>query len=156
MDEKSSEKAARAGGSNQPPLRILLAKPGLDGHDRGLKVIIQALIDAGMEVIYTGMRIPSQAVILAAEQEDADAVGVSNHSGAFRELFREVAAGLQAAEAAGRRRRILFCGGIIPPGDIPTLKSWGYRGVFPPGTSLEAIIDFLKAEAAALEKEGRP
>ncbi len=123
--------------------RILIAKPGLDGHDRGVKLIIRALWEAGMEVIYTGMRVTPEAIALAAAQEDVDAVGVSNHSGAHGPLFRELIERLEA-EGIGRDDVVLFCGGAIPPEDVDELRSIGYRGVFPPGTSLESIVSFLE------------
>lgn len=128
-----------------PPARILVAKPGLDGHDRGIKVIIRALWEAGMEVIYSGMRVSPDAVALAAVQEDVDAVGVSNHSGAHRKLFAEVVNSLRALGVDGEEM-VLFCGGAIPPEDVPFLEQLGYRGVFPPGTTLEGIIQFLRKE----------
>ena len=128
-----------------PPIRVLIAKPGLDGHDRGVKVILRALWEAGMEVIYTGMRVTPEAVVQAALQEDVDAVGLSNHSGAHRSLFKTVAEQLEAA-GFSPRDKVLFCGGAIPPGDVEPLREQGYRGVFPPGTSLETIIEFLRNE----------
>ncbi len=125
--------------------RILLAKPGLDGHDRGVKVILRALWEAGFEVIYTGMRVSPEAIVQAALQEDVDAVGLSNHSGAHKSIFKVVAEKLEAA-GFPVKERILFCGGAIPPQDIAELKSLGYTGIFPPGTSLEEIIKFLNQE----------
>ena len=127
------------------PIRVLIAKPGLDGHDRGVKVIIQALMDAGMEVIYTGMRVSPDAVVLAALQEDVDAIGLSNHSGAYSTLFESVAKGLTQANV-DLKSKVLFCGGAIPPAEVSALQSMGYRGVFPPGTSLQSIVEFLRNE----------
>lgn len=129
-------------------LRILLAKPGLDGHDRGIKVILRALWEAGHEVIYTGMRVSPAAIVQAALQEDVDAVGLSNHSGAHLGIFETVARDLREA-GFSPDEKILFCGGAIPPRDLEPLRSLGYRGVFPPGTSLETITEFLKEEARA-------
>jgi methylmalonyl-CoA mutase C-terminal domain/subunit len=127
---------------------VLLAKPGLDGHDRGVKVILRALFEAGMHVIYTGMRVSPEAVVLAALQEDVDAVGLSNHSGAHRGLFAAVAEGLERAGALSDGM-LLFCGGAIPPGDVDFLAQIGYRGVFPPGTALEEIVRFVREHAPA-------
>ena len=129
------------------PIRVLLSKPGLDGHDRGIKVIIRALWEAGMEVIYTGMRITPEAIALAAVQEDVDAVGVSNHSGAYGTLFPQVVAALDD-RGVDRSSVVLFCGGAIPPAEAPKLEAMGFDSVFPPGTSLETIISFLRGEVA--------
>jgi methylmalonyl-CoA mutase C-terminal domain/subunit len=133
-------------GSGGRPLRVLLAKPGLDGHDRGVKVILRALRDAGMEVIYTGIRASPEAIARAALEEDVDAVGISNLSGAHRTLFPEVASALKAA-GVDLARVVLFGGGIIPPEDHPALAACGYRGIFTPGTPLEEIVRFLRREA---------
>lgn len=131
-------------------IRVLIAKPGLDGHDRGVKVILRALWEAGMEVIYTGMRVTPKAIALAAVQEDVHALGISNHSGAHRTLFREI---VEAIRNAGMPPEdvVLFCGGAIPPEDVAELESLGYRGIFPPGTRLERIVDFLREEVGKLE-----
>lgn len=129
--------------SQTRPIRVLVGKPGLDGHDRGVKIIIRALQEAGMEVIYTGMRVPPEGIVLAALQEDVDAVGVSNHSGAHRTLFEAIARGLRDRGAGDV---VLFCGGAIPPSDVQFLRGVGYRGVFPPGTPLAEIVDFLRRE----------
>ena len=126
-------------------IRVLMAKPGLDGHDRGVKIILRALWEAGMEVIYTGMRVSPEGIALAAAQEDVDALGVSNHSGAHRTLFREIVEHLRK-EGFGDGDLVLFCGGAIPPADVPYLDELGFRGVFPPGTPLEAIVEFLRRE----------
>ena len=127
------------------PIRVLLAKPGLDGHDRGIKVIVRALRDAGMEVIYTGLRVTPEAVALAAAQEDVDAVGVSNLSGAHLTILPEVAAKLRDS-GADLGKLVLFAGGTIPPEDQPALLSAGYRAIFGPGTSMADIVSFLEKE----------
>jgi methylmalonyl-CoA mutase C-terminal domain/subunit len=131
--------------SKASSIRVLLAKPGLDGHDRGVKVILRALLDAGMEVIYTGMRVTPEAIVLAAVQEDVDAIGLSNHSGAYRTLFESTAQKLIAA-GVDLKSKVLFCGGAIPPTEVPKLEVMGFRGVFTPGTSLETIVQFLRKE----------
>ena len=127
------------------PIRVLLAKPGLDGHDRGIKVIVRALRDAGMEVIYTGLRVTPEAVALSAVQEDADAVGVSNLSGSHRTLLPEVARKLREA-GVDLGRVVLFAGGAIPPEDHADLLGAGYRAVFGPGTPTSDIVKFLEEE----------
>ena len=125
--------------------RILIGKPGLDGHNRGVHVLVRALRDAGFEVIYTGIRRTPQQIVEAAVQEDADAVGVSSLSGAHMALFPEIAERLKA-EAP---RALLFCGGIIPDEDRPALEACGYRGIFGPGTSTEEIVRWLREKLAA-------
>lgn len=127
------------------PIRVLLAKPGLDGHDRGIKVLVRALRDAGMEVIYTGLRASPEAIALAALQEDVDAVGVSNLSGAHRTLFPKIASELEE-RGVDLRRVVLFGGGTISPEDRQELLKAGYRGIFGPGTATSDIISFLKRE----------
>ncbi len=136
------------------PIRVLLAKPGLDGHDRGVKVILRALRDAGMEAIYTGTRASPEAVARAALQEDVDAVGLSNLSGAHLTLFPEVARALEKA-GIDLGRVVLFGGGIIAPEDRPSLLEAGFRGIFTPGTPLEEIVSFLRREVAALRARRR-
>ena len=128
------------------PLRVLLAKPGLDGHDRGVKVVLRALRDAGMEVIYTGIRSAPDAIARAALEEDVDAVGLSNLSGAHLSLFPETADALRRA-GVDLGRVVLFGGGTIPPEDHPALLAAGFRTVFTPGTPLGEIVDFLRREA---------
>jgi methylmalonyl-CoA mutase C-terminal domain/subunit len=125
-----------------------VAKPGLDGHDRGVKVIIRSLRDAGMEVIYTGLRATPAGIALAAAQEDVDAVAVSNHSGAHAELFPRIARALEEA-GVNLGRVVLVGGGAIPPADRPPLLAAGYRAIFGPGTSLGEIAEFLEREAPA-------
>jgi methylmalonyl-CoA mutase C-terminal domain/subunit len=122
-------------------IRVLVAKPGLDGHDRGAKVVARALRDAGMEVIYTGIRQTPEQVVNAALQEDVDAVGLSILSGAHNYLFPEIHKQLKAA---GMDNVILFGGGIIPDEDVKTLKSMGIAELFTPGASTTEIIEFLK------------
>jgi methylmalonyl-CoA mutase C-terminal domain/subunit len=127
------------------PIRVLLAKPGLDGHDRGIRVIARALRDAGMEVIYTGLRATPDAVALAAAQEDVDAVGVSNLSGAHMTILPEVAERLRRS-SIDLEKVVLFAGGTIPPEDYPPLRAAGYRAIFGPGASTGDIAAFLEGE----------
>jgi methylmalonyl-CoA mutase C-terminal domain/subunit len=127
-------------------IRVLLAKPGLDGHDRGAKVIARALRDAGMEVIYTGIRQTPDMIVQAAIQEDADVVGLSILSGAHLELFPPIIEGLKKQ---GRADAMVIAGGIIPEDDIPALQQMGVKAVFGPGTSTEDIISFIQKEATA-------
>jgi methylmalonyl-CoA mutase C-terminal domain/subunit len=122
------------------PHRILIAKPGLDGHNRGVHVLVRALRDAGYEVIYTGIRRTPEQIVEAAVSEDVAAVGVSSLSGAHMALFPEIAARL-SAEAPGV---LLFCGGVIPEEDRPALVACGYRGIFGPGTSTDEVVRFLR------------
>ena len=125
--------------------RILIAKPGLDGHDRGAKVVARALRDAGMEVIYTGLRQTPAMIVEAALQEDVDAVGLSILSGAHMTLVPRVLAGLREA---GLARVAVFLGGIIPEEDAEALKGMGVAGVFGPGTSTRVIVDAIRHELA--------
>jgi len=122
-------------------IRILLAKPGLDGHDRGIKVIANALRDAGIEVIYAGLRQTPQAIVNAAIQEDVDAIGLSILSGAHMTLFPAV---LELLKEKGADEIILFGGGIIPEEDIEKLNEMGVGMLFTPGTSTEEIIKYIK------------
>jgi methylmalonyl-CoA mutase C-terminal domain/subunit len=122
-------------------IRVLLAKPGLDGHDRGVKVIARALRDAGMEVIYTGLRQTPEQVVNAALQEDVDAIGLSILSGAHMTIFPRV---VELARQNGLDDVIIFGGGIIPDEDIPRLKQAGVSEVFTPGARMEEIIDFIR------------
>ena len=123
--------------SSTPPIRVLVAKPGLDGHDRGAKVIARALRDAGMEVVYTGLRQTPEMIAEAALQEDVNVVGLSILSGAHMALVPRVLDLLRANGLADVR---VFVGGIIPDDDVPLLKQMGVAGVFGPGASTEAII----------------
>jgi methylmalonyl-CoA mutase C-terminal domain/subunit len=122
-------------------IRVLVAKPGLDGHDRGAKVIARALRDAGMEVIYTGIRQTPEQIVTAAVQEDVDVVGLSCLSGAHNTLFPEV---VDRLKAEGRDDVLVLGGGVIPETDIPFLKEKGVAAVFTPGTSTEAVVDFIR------------
>ncbi|NMC69629.1 MAG: cobalamin B12-binding domain-containing protein [Myxococcales bacterium] len=124
-------------------LRILVAKPGLDGHDRGAKVVARALRDAGHEVIYTGLRQTPEMIVRAAVDEDVDAVGLSILSGAHATLLPRVVAGLRDAGVADV---VVFAGGIIPEEDVPELAAAGVRKVFGPGTKLAEITAWLAAE----------
>lgn len=126
----------------QQRIRILVAKPGLDGHDRGAKVVARALRDAGFEVIYTGLHQTPEMIASAALQEDVDAVGLSIMSGAHNTLFPAV---VEALRAKGADDIVIFGGGIIPDDDIPKLEAAGIKGVFTPGTSLGSIVEWVKA-----------
>ena len=125
------------------PIRVLIAKPGLDGHDRGAKVVARALRDAGMEVIYTGIRQTPEMIAEAALQEDVDVVGLSILSGAHLELFPRV---VQALKERGIDPDdiLLFAGGIIPDEDIPALKQLGFREIFRPGASTQEIVEYVR------------
>lgn len=127
-------------------LRVVIAKPGLDGHDRGAKVIARSLRDAGMEVIYTGLRQTPEQIVEAALQEDADAIGVSILSGAHNHVCPRVMALL--AEK-GAQDVLVVVGGIIPDADIPRLREIGIEGVFQPGTSMQTIVDFITTHVRA-------
>ena len=124
-------------------IRVLVAKPGLDGHDRGAKVVARALRDAGMEVIYTGIRQTPEMIAEAALQEDVDVVGLSILSGAHLELFPRVVGELDK-RGITPDDVLLFAGGIIPDEDVPELKRIGFRGIFGPGTSTQDIIDYVR------------
>jgi methylmalonyl-CoA mutase C-terminal domain/subunit len=124
------------------PARIVVAKPGLDGHDRGAKVVARALRDAGFEVVYTGLHQTPGQIADAAVQEDADAIGISVLSGAHQVLFEELMHELRSREADDI---LVFGGGIIPEADIAGLKSLGVAEVFGPGTSLPAIVEWVGA-----------
>ena len=122
-------------------VRILVAKPGLDGHDRGAKVVARALRDAGFEVIYTGLHQTPEMIANAAVQEDVDGVGLSIMSGAHNTLFPAV---VEALRAKGANDVVVFGGGIIPDSDLERLRTSGVQGVFTPGTSLESIIGWVR------------
>jgi methylmalonyl-CoA mutase C-terminal domain/subunit len=126
---------------NASRIRILVAKPGLDGHDRGAKVVARALRDAGFEVIYTGLHQTPEMIASAAVQEDVDAVGLSIMSGAHNTLFPAV---IQALRANGGGDIVVFGGGIIPDDDLPALEAAGVKGVFTPGTPLSDIIAWVQ------------
>jgi len=123
-------------------VRILVAKPGLDGHDRGAKVVARALRDAGFEVIYTGLHQTPEMIAAAAVQEDVDAVGLSIMSGAHNTLFPAV---LDALRARGADDILVFGGGIIPDEDFEKLRAAGVKGLFTPGTPLSEIIEWVNA-----------
>ena len=127
------------------PIRVVIAKPGLDGHDRGAKVVARALRDAGMEVIYTGLHQTPEQVVETAIQEDARAIGLSILSGAHMTLFRRVVELLQERDATDI---VLFGGGIIPDADIPALKELGVAEVFTPGTPTADIVAWVTAHVA--------
>ena len=124
-------------------IRVLIAKPGLDGHDRGAKVVARALRDAGLEVIYTGIRQTPEMIVETAVQEDVDAVGLSILSGAHLELFPAIMDGLKKK---GMTRSLVIAGGIIPDEDIQSLQKIGVKAVFGPGTPTSDIADFIKKE----------
>ena len=126
------------------PIRVLIAKPGLDGHDRGAKVIARALRDAGMEVIYSGLRQTPEQIVAAAIQEDVDVVGLSILSGAHNVLFPEV---MKLLKEKGGEDIVVLAGGIIPDKDIPSLKALGIRGIFLPGTPTQTLVEFIRKEA---------
>jgi methylmalonyl-CoA mutase, C-terminal domain len=131
-------------------IRVLIAKPGLDGHDRGAKVIARALRDAGMEVIYTGLRQTPEQIVAAALQEDADVIGLSILSGAHNHIVPRL---MELLKAKGLDDVLVTIGGIIPDVDIPKLHAIGVKGVFLPGTPMQEIIDFINANARARVKE---
>jgi methylmalonyl-CoA mutase, C-terminal domain len=124
-------------------LRVLVAKPGLDGHDRGAKVVARALRDAGFEVIYTGLHQTPEMIATAAVQEDVDAVGLSIMSGAHNVLFPAV---MDALRAEGGEDILVFGGGIVPEEDVERLEAAGVAAVFTPGTTLSEICDWLRTE----------
>jgi methylmalonyl-CoA mutase C-terminal domain/subunit len=125
-------------------IRVIIAKPGLDGHDRGAKVIARALRDAGMEVIYTGLRQTPEQIVTAALQEDADVIGLSILSGAHNHIAPRL---MELLRQKGLDDVLVLIGGIIPDVDIPKLKELGVKGVFLPGTPMQEIIDFVNVNA---------
>ena len=126
----------------QGRIRVVVAKPGLDGHDRGAKVVARALRDAGMEVIYTGLHQTPEQIVAAVVQEDADAVGLSIHSGAHMTLFPRV---VELLRERGADDVVVFGGGIIPRDDIVLLKQQGVAEIFTPGTPTQKIVEWLRA-----------
>ena len=130
-------------GGNMNKTRILIGKPGLDGHDRGAKYIARALRDAGMEVIYTGIRQTPEQIVTAAIQEDVDAIGLSLLSGAHNILFTKVSELLKEKNAEDI---ILFGGGVIPEEDISYLKKQGFKAIFTPGTPAEDVVNFINEQ----------
>jgi methylmalonyl-CoA mutase C-terminal domain/subunit len=125
-------------------IRVVIAKPGLDGHDRGAKVIARALRDAGMEVIYTGLRQTPEMIVSATLQEDADVIGLSILSGAHMHICPRV---MELLREQGLDDVLVVVGGIIPDQDLPKLHAMGITGVFIPGTPMQAIVDFINAHA---------
>jgi methylmalonyl-CoA mutase C-terminal domain/subunit len=122
-------------------IRVLVAKPGLDSHDRGAKIVARALRDAGMEVIYTGLRQTPEQIVETALQEDVDVIGLSILSGAHPTLFPKI---MQLLKKKGMTDVVVFAGGIIPQEDIPALKRIGIKEVFGPGTPTPVLVDYLK------------
>jgi methylmalonyl-CoA mutase C-terminal domain/subunit len=122
-------------------LRVLVAKVGLDGHDRGVKIVARALRDAGVEVVYLGIHNTAEEIVRSALQEDVDAIGLSIHSAAHLTLFKDVAKGLKKHNADDI---VLFGGGIVPDEDLPALKKIGVQKIFTPGASLDEIVEFVK------------
>jgi len=125
-------------------IKVIIAKPGLDGHDRGAKVVARALRDAGMEVVYTGIRQTPEMIAETALQEDADAVGLSILSGAHLELFPRV---VEELRKRGMDDVVLFGGGIIPHEDLPKLEKLGFKGIFGPGASTLDIVEWVRKNA---------
>ena len=134
------------GESVKQRIRVVVAKPGLDGHDRGAKVIARALRDAGMEVIYTGLRQTPEQIVTAALQEDADVIGLSILSGAHNHIAPRL---MDLLKAKGLDDVLVVIGGIIPDLDIPRLTAIGVKGIFLPGTPMQEIVDFINANARA-------
>jgi methylmalonyl-CoA mutase C-terminal domain/subunit len=128
------------------PIRVLIAKPGLDGHDRGAKVLVRALRDAGFEVIYTGLFQTPEMIASAALQEDVQVIGLSILSGAHMTLFPRI---MEEIRARGLDDVLVIAGGTIPKADIPALKALGVAEIFGPGTSLSAIVDYIRTHAPA-------
>jgi methylmalonyl-CoA mutase, C-terminal domain len=128
------------------PIRVVIAKPGLDGHDRGAKVVARALRDAGMEVIYTGLHQTPEQIVEAALQEDADGIGMSILSGAHMTLCTKVVELLNERDAADI---VVFAGGIIPDADIPELNKLGVAKIFTPGATTQEIVDWVRSNLAA-------
>ena len=126
-------------------IRVLVAKPGLDGHDRGAKIVARALRDAGMEVIYTGIRQTPEMIVHAALQEDVDVIGLSILSGAHMDLFPRI---VELAKHKGLDDVLFVCGGIVPEEDIAALKQMGFAGVFGPGAFTQDIIKFIRDQVA--------
>jgi len=134
---------------SQNKIRVLVAKPGLDGHDRGAKVVARALRDAGMEVIYTGIRQTPEMIVEVALQEDVDVIGLSSLSGAHMELFSEV---VEQLKQKGMENVLVVAGGIIPEEDVPSLQQMGIKAIFGPGAPTSEIIDSIRK--MVVEREG--
>jgi len=141
----SQDKTAGSAGGPQPPIRIVVAKPGLDGHDRGAKVIARSLRDAGMEVIYTGLHQTPEQIVATTVQEDADVIGISILSGAHMTLVPRVLDGLRAARAS---EVVVVVGGTIPAADVAALKDLGIAEVFTPGSPIDGMIAFIRDAVA--------
>jgi methylmalonyl-CoA mutase, C-terminal domain len=133
------------------PIRVLIAKPGLDGHDRGALIIAQALRDEGMEVIYTGLRQSPAQIVATAIQEDVDVVGLSCLSGAHKELFPEV---VRLLKEQGAGDILVVGGGVIPQEDIPFLKEHGIKAIFTPGTSTKEVAEYIRRAVAERMAQG--
>ncbi len=131
---------------NDRKVRVLIAKPGLDGHDRGAKVIARSLRDAGMEVIYTGLRQTPEQIVGAALQEDADVIGLSVLSGAHNQICPRI---MELLREHGLDDVLVLVGGIIPDADVPRLQEMGVRGIFRPGSAIKEIVDFIEQNARA-------
>ena len=129
-------------------IRVIVAKPGLDGHDRGAKVIARALRDAGMEVIYTGLRQTPEQIVTAALQEDADVIGLSILSGAHNHIAPKL---MELIKTRGLDDVLVVIGGIIPDVDIPKLREIGVKGIFQPGTPIDDIVKFINSNVRALQ-----
>ena len=127
---------------SESPVRVVVAKPGLDGHDRGAKVVARALRDAGMEVIYTGLHQTPEQIVEAAIQEDADVIGLSVLSGAHMTLFARV---IELLEAKDAQDIVVFGGGIIPEDDIPPLEALGVKKIFTPGATTTEIVEWVNS-----------
>jgi methylmalonyl-CoA mutase C-terminal domain/subunit len=149
MESGQAQTAEQGRGQTARPIRVLVAKPGLDGHDRGAKIIARAFRDAGMEVVYTGIRQTPEMIAEVALQEDVDVIGLSILSGAHLELFPRV---IQALKDRGINldEVLLLAGGIIPDDDIPALKAMGFKAIYGPGSDTREMIEFVRQNA------GRP
>jgi methylmalonyl-CoA mutase C-terminal domain/subunit len=134
---------------SQEKVRVLVAKPGLDGHDRGAKVVARALRDAGMEVVYTGIRQTPEMIVEVALQEDVDVIGLSSLSGAHMELFSEV---MERLKQRGMGNVMVVAGGVIPEDDIPSLQQIGIKAIFGPGTRTTEIVDSIQRLVAGKKK----
>ena len=131
-------------------IRVLIAKPGLDGHDRGAKIVARSLLDAGMEVIYSGLRQTPEQIVNASIQEDVDAIGISVLSGAHMHLFSRI---LELLANEGAEDILIFGGGIIPDQDIPELKAAGVKEIFQPGTHTDDIVQFLRDHVTPIDSD---
>lgn len=134
-------------------IRVVIAKPGLDGHDRGAKVIARALRDAGMEVIYTGLRQTPEQIATAALQEDADVIGLSILSGAHNHIAPRL---MELLKEKGLDDVLVLVGGIIPDVDVPKLKAVGVKGIFLPGTPMKDIVDFIQSNVRTPDELPNP